>query len=71
MTKLQGQTHLLHSAVCVSKNGSMIWNYHETSTLKMKTISPRRFRTLFRGCGYRAYAKIWGLSNRRKRKKTL
>ena len=41
MTKLQGQTHLLHSAVCVSKNGSMIWNYHETSTLKMKTISPK------------------------------
>ena len=41
MTKLQGQTHLLHSAVCVSKNGSMIWNHHETSTLKMKTISPK------------------------------
>jgi len=41
MNKLQGQTHLLHSAVCVSKNGSMIWNYHETSTLKMKTISPQ------------------------------
>lgn len=40
MNKLQGQIHLLHSAVCVSKNGSMIWNYHETVSLKMKTLTP-------------------------------
>ena len=39
MKNLNGKLHMLHSAVCVSKNGSMIWHYHETSMLKMKNIS--------------------------------
>lgn len=39
MKKLNGKSHLLHSAVCVSKNGSMIWHHHETSLLKMKCFS--------------------------------
>ena len=39
MKHLNGKSHMLHSAVCVSKNGSMIWHYHETSVLKMKNIS--------------------------------
>jgi septum formation protein len=39
MKNLNGKSHKLHSAVCVSKNGSMIWHHHETSVLKMKNIS--------------------------------
>jgi septum formation protein len=39
MKNLNGKSHMLHSAVCVSKNGSMIWHHHETSMLKMKKIS--------------------------------
>ena len=39
LKKLNGKTHKLHSAVCVSKNGSMVWHHHETSVLKMKQLT--------------------------------
>ena len=31
--------HQLISSVCISKNGSMIWNYTDASSLKMKDLS--------------------------------
>ena len=39
LKKLNGSIHNLISSVCISKNGSMIWNYTETSELKMKNLS--------------------------------
>ena len=39
LKKLNGQTHNLISSVCFSKNGSMIWNYTDTSTLTMKNLN--------------------------------
>ena len=36
---LNGQKHQLISSVCISKNGSMIWNYTDASTLKMKQLN--------------------------------
>ena len=36
---LNNQTHMLHSAVCVSRAGSMISHFHDTSLLKMKKLS--------------------------------
>ena len=36
---LNGQKHFLISSVCISKNGSMIWNYTDKSELKMKKLS--------------------------------
>jgi len=39
LKKLNGKTHKLHSAVCVSKNGSMVWHHHETSALTMKQLT--------------------------------
>ena len=36
---LNGQKHYLISSVCISKNGSMIWNYTDKSELKMKKLS--------------------------------
>ena len=39
LKKLNGQKHQLISSVCISKNGSMIWNYTDTSTLTMKKLS--------------------------------
>ena len=39
LKKLNGQKHQLISSVCISKNGSMIWNYTDASTLKMKKLS--------------------------------
>ena len=29
------------SSVCISKNGSMIWNYTDTSELKMKNLTEK------------------------------
>ena len=39
LQKLNGQKHQLISSVCVSKNGSMIWNYTDASTLTMKKLN--------------------------------
>ena len=36
---LNGKKHYLISSVCISKNGSMIWNYTDKSELKMKKLS--------------------------------
>tara|TARA_Y100000590_G_scaffold460675_1_gene620509 strand:- start:546 stop:1130 length:585 start_codon:yes stop_codon:yes gene_type:complete len=39
LEKLNGQRHQLISSVCISKNGSMIWNSTDTSTLTMKKLN--------------------------------
>ena len=39
LRKLNGKSHFLISSVCISKNGSMIWNYTDKATLKMKNFS--------------------------------
>ena len=35
---LNGQTHYLISSVCISQNGSMIWNYTDKASLTMKQM---------------------------------
>ena len=39
LKKLNGKSHKLISSVCISKNGSMIWNYTDSSTLTMKQLN--------------------------------
>ena len=39
LQKLNGQKHRLISSVCISKNGSMIWNCTDASTLTMKQLN--------------------------------
>ena len=39
LKKLNGKKHSLISSVCISKNGSMIWNYTDKACLKMKYFS--------------------------------
>ncbi len=41
LKKLNGRTHYLISSVCLSKNGSMIWNYTDKAKLKMKHFSEK------------------------------
>ena len=38
LKKLNDSKHYLISSVCISKNGSMIWNYSDSSELKMKNL---------------------------------
>ena len=38
LKKLNGKTHQLISSVCISRNGSMIWNYSDKAKLKMKNF---------------------------------
>ncbi len=38
LKRLNGLKHYLISSVCISKNGTMIWNYTDKSELKMKTL---------------------------------
>ena len=39
LKKLNGQKHYLISSVCISKNGSMIWNYTDKAILTMKQMT--------------------------------
>ena len=39
LKKLNGQEHQLISSVCISKNGAMIWNSTDASTLTMKQLN--------------------------------
>ena len=39
LRKLNGKMHFLISSVCISKNGSMIWNHTDKATLIMKNFS--------------------------------
>ena len=41
---LNGQTHHLISSVCISKNGSMIWNYTDKASLTMKQMSDKELK---------------------------
>ena len=39
LKKLNNSKHYLISSVCISKNGSMVWNHSDTSELKMKNLT--------------------------------
>ena len=39
LQKLNGKTHHLVSSVCISKGGSMIWNYTDKASLTMKNMN--------------------------------
>ena len=39
LQKLNGKKHQLISSVCISKNGSMIWNHTDAATLTMKKLN--------------------------------
>ena len=39
LKKLNGKIHHLISSVCISKNGSMIWNYTDKANLTMKKFN--------------------------------
>ena len=44
LKKLNGKSHSLISSVCISKNGSMIWNYTDKATLTMKNLSENELK---------------------------
>ena len=39
LKKLNGKMHYLISSVCISKNGSMIWNFTDKASLTMKKMT--------------------------------
>ena len=39
LKKLNGKKHHLISSVCISKNGTMVWNHSEKAALTMKNMS--------------------------------
>ena len=42
LKRLNNSKHYLISSVCISKNGAMIWNYSDTSELKMKNFKEKQ-----------------------------
>ena len=41
LKKLNGKKHNLISSICISKNGSMIWNHTDKATLTMKNMTEK------------------------------
>ena len=44
LRKLNGKKHYLISSVCISKNGSMIWNHTDKAVLKMKKMEENELK---------------------------
>ena len=44
LKKLNGKKHYLISSVCISKNGSMIWNYTDKAELTMKQMTTNELK---------------------------
>ena len=44
LKKLNGKKHSLISSVCISKNGSMTWNYTDKAHLTMKNFSDKQLK---------------------------
>jgi len=44
LKKLNGKKHYLFSSVCISKDGSMIWNYTDKAELTMKNMSDENLK---------------------------
>jgi septum formation protein len=44
LKKLNGNKHNLISSVCISRNGSMIWNYTDKAELTMKNLSEQNLK---------------------------
>ena len=45
LKRLNGKKHFLISSVCISKNSSMIWNYTDSSELKMKNLPDEEIKS--------------------------
>ena len=44
LKRLNGKKHSLISSVCISRNGSMIWNYTDKAELTMKKFSDKTLK---------------------------
>ena len=44
LKKLNGKKHHLISSVCISKNGSMVWNYTDKALLTMKKMTEEELK---------------------------
>ena len=44
LKKLNGKTHYLISSVCISQNGSMMWNYTDKAELTMRNMSDQELK---------------------------
>jgi septum formation protein len=45
LKKLNGKKHYLVSSICISRNGSMIWNYTDKAALTMKNMTEEELKT--------------------------
>jgi len=64
LKKLNNSKHYLISSVCISKNGSMIWNYTDSSELKMKNLSNDQLENYLKKNKHRNFTSLWRLSSR-------
>jgi septum formation protein len=54
LEKLNGKTHQLISSVCISRDGSMIWNYTDKASLTMKQMSEEELKVYLAKIGDKA-----------------
>ena len=63
LQKLNGQKHHLISSVCISKNGSMIWNFTDTSTLTMKKLNGQKHQLISSVCISKNGSMVWNFTD--------
>ena len=51
LKKLNGEKHQLISSVCISKNGSMVWNFTDASNLTMKKLNLDEIKSYLKKIG--------------------
>ena len=68
LKKLNGKTHNLISSVCISKNGSMIWNYTDKAELTMKNFSEEDLKIIYQKYQMKLYMLIMSIKLRAREK---
>ena len=64
LQKLNGQKHQLISSVCISKNGSMIWNHTDKASLTMKQMNDEELKTYLTKIRMKNYMLIMSIKSR-------
>lgn len=58
LMRLRGKSHFLHSAVCVARDGRVIWQHVDSAKLTMRTFSPKFVDTYLATAGKAALSSV-------------
>jgi septum formation protein len=60
LMRLRGKSHFLHSAVCVARDGRVVWQHVDSAKLTMRAFSPRFVDQYLASAGRAALGSVGG-----------